>query len=411
MIGWTAILAALTAIQPVPPPASVATERIAGTAGYIETSGDDDGSWFQFTFRHQRFRLPADEREAGPTISVLQRAAELGVAIRVRYDVWAGRMDRERGVVAYPLCAISVASGASVGDERVNCPAGAAPPAESTESALSRGLALIEMRPEEARRLLGMALDDASLSANLRAVALQARIDAAEAMAETLTFASEPRDRILAAGLEDSRQWVAVNPESRLAQLATARLLIGLGGYPAAENVYRAIERRWPDQAFEVTVRIGALERQQGRYAQALRTLDEFAKREGRPGGMKFNYHRAWTLTLLNRPAEAVADLNRGLETQPDYSGAYFLRACAYGQLGRIQEALADEERGLELLSGLLEDLVPAVSDYIADARAIVASLRGLAASRRQGPTRIACERHWDRDIRSRPRSPFLPPA
>jgi tetratricopeptide (TPR) repeat protein len=411
MTGWAAVLAVLAAVQADPATESRSEARIAGAAGYVEAAGEDDGNWFRFAFSHQRFRLPADDREAAPMIQVLGAAAEREVAIRVRYDVWAGRIDRERGVVTYPLCAISVSSGASVGNENANCPAGAASSPGSTEGALARGLALIEQRPEEARRLLGVALGDATLPARLRAVALQGRTDAAEAMVELLTFGSEARDRMLFAGLEDSRRWAAADPESREAQLATARLLMGLGGYPEAERAYLAIEQRWPDQAFEVAVRIGSLQRQQGRYSQALRALDDFARREGPREGMKFRFHRAWTLTLLNRPAEAVADLDRGLETQPDYIGAYLMRACAYGQLGRIEEALADEERGLELVSGLLEDLTPTVSKLIADARAITASLRSLAASRSRAPTNIACDRHWENDIRPRQRSPLLPAA
>jgi tetratricopeptide (TPR) repeat protein len=330
------------------------------------------------------------------------------MAVQVRYDAGAGRANAAGGFVEYPLCSASIVTGPSVGDARVTCPAGAAPAPENSEGALALGLALSAAHPTEARPLLGQALGDPQLSRPLRAAALDARAEAAEAIAETLPFAGAEFDRAAADALADDRAWVGIAPEDPEPQYAVARLLAGLGGYAEAEAVYLAIGRHWPDEAFNVAVRTGALYRRQGRYAEALRALDDYAAREGPPDGMKFHYHRAWTLTLLNRPAEVVDELTRGLATQPDYTYAFFMRACAYGRLGRVDEALADQERGLALLRRVTGEAGSLVDDQLAIAVESANALRQLAAARRSAPTGVACDRLWARDIRARPRSPLL---
>jgi tetratricopeptide (TPR) repeat protein len=404
-----ALALAWIAVQAIPSPPSrpaPSSDRIASTSGYIDSAGAEDGGWFQFMFSPQRFRLPRDEGAAQPMIRVINAAMERGVALTVRYDSWAGRIDAAGGFIAYPLCGLSVATGASVGDEHANCPPTVAP-GVGTEAALARGLAIIETRPEQARQLLGEAAGDARLPTNLRAAALRGRGDAAEVLSETLPFAGDAYDRIVAAGLSDDRRWVSLATDDPEAQFATARMLGNLGGYAEAEDIYRAIGRRWPERMFDVTVRIGALYRRQGRYAEALRMLEDYATREGPQDGMKFHYHRAWTLTLLDRPAEAVADLTQGLISQPDYSSAYFMRACAYGRLGRIDEALADQERGLTLSEGY-EWQVPSMREQLAIVRATRDALQQMVRAHSHAATTVACDRLWEREIHPRARSPML---
>jgi tetratricopeptide (TPR) repeat protein len=386
-------------------------QRLFSTSGYIEHAGDENGGWFQFAYSHQRFRLPADGDAARPLIQVVVETSRRRTALRVRYDAWAGRADAAGGFVEYPLCALSVATGASVGDERINCPAPAEPPGDTTDGALARGLALAGSQPAQARLLLGRALSDQRLTGRLRAAALEARGGAAEAIAASLPFAGEAFDQAIISGLADDRAWVAIAPDDVEAHYSVARLLADLGGYAEAETIFRAIGRRWPEEAFNVAVRTGALYRRQSRYAEALRALDDFAAREGPQDGMKYHYHRAWTLTLLNRPRDAVDELGRGLTSQPDYAYAYFMRACAYGRIGRIGEALADQERGLELIAGDADLFGPYFRDQIAIARSTADALRRLAATDRSTPTAVACDRLWARDIAPRPRSSALPHA
>jgi tetratricopeptide (TPR) repeat protein len=175
--------------------------------------------------------------------------------------------------------------------------------------------------------------------------------------------------------------------------------------------IYQAIGRRWPEEAFDVAIRTGALFRRQGRYREALAALDTFVAQSGPREGMRMRYHRAWTLQLLGRPAEAVEELGRGLQGQPDYSYAFFMRSCAYARLGRLREALADQERGLELLSGLTADTGGRLAEDLGNSRALVATLRRLVASGRQLANDAPCSGFWDRDIRSRPRSALLGPG
>jgi tetratricopeptide (TPR) repeat protein len=303
-----------------------------------------------------------------------------------------------------------VANGASFGDEAANCPERPAPALPSGHAALARGMAEVTLAPEAARASLAAALAVATLDPSLRIMALQARGDAAEILSMRLPWAGTDYDRITFEGLADYRAWAAAASDDPDALYAVARLLADLGGYEEALAVYRAIGRRWPQEAFNVAIRTGALFRRQSRYADALAVLDAFVAQSGVMEGMRYRYHRAWTLELLDRPAEALAEINRGFESQPDYPYAYFIRSCANAKLGRLREALTDQERGLELLDGLARD-----SSNFDEERQVgrghVEGLRRLVAAGGNRPTDLPCQGYWQRDIRSRPRSPLLGPA
>jgi len=172
--------------------------------------------------------------------------------------------------------------------------------------------------------------------------------------------------------------------------------------------VYRAVGRRWPDRGFQVAVDSGAIYRRQGHYAEALRALDDYAASAGPQQGMRFHYHRAWTLILLNRPAEAVEDLRIGFAGQPDYPSAFFLRACAEFRLGRRGDALADERQGLELLTGWAAAGPVGIGRDLANARAAIAALEGAPAPSRGSADAAICVHPWARYTQARPRSALL---
>lgn len=398
----------LAAFQPAPAPtqASPGNDRLLQETGYIRDAGDEDGGWFRFAESRMRFRLPANPREAGTLVQLLGRASQTGVAIRVRYDVASGRPDAAGDYVEYQLCSISVGNGASFGDAAANCPPRPAPALGPGEAALVRGVAETSTAPEAARRSLATSLAVRELNPRLRAMALEARGQAAESRANAMPWAGEAFDRITFEGLTDYRGWVAAAPGDPQPLYATARLLADLGGYDEAMAIYRAIGRRWPEQAFNVAIRTGALLRRQGRFREALAALDAFVTESGIVEGMRYRYHRAWTLHLLGRPAEAVEEINRGFESQPDYPYAYFIRSCANAKLGRLQEALADQERGLELLAGFSGS--QNYEEAVRTGRAHVESLRRLVAGGGRQPTDLPCQGYWQRDIRSRTRSPLL---
>ncbi|MGQ0589056.1 MAG: hypothetical protein ACT4N8_05925 [Sphingosinicella sp.] len=275
---------------------------------------------------------------------------------------------------------------------------------------MTLGLAQVSEQPEAARRTLTDALSATpQLAPRARALAFKGRAGAAEAIADNLGGDDPAMDRMLAEALADVRRQVALMPDDAEAMFSVARLTMALGGYAEALDLYRRIGRRWPEEAFNVAVRSGALYRQQGDYERALRELDDYA-RLGDPqiNGMKFHYHRAWTLSLLGRDEEAEREINAGLETQPDYSSAYQIRACVRARLGRLDEALVDQERALELLVGIMAQPNAALRADIDRSRRAVTTLRGAINTRRPGSVTAPCEGYWDRWSHPRPRSPLL---
>ena len=276
------VLAAIAALQPAPaaPPAG-AEQRIFEASGYVFDFEAENDDWFQFGGSSQRFRLPSNERELQTYLRLLSAAQERRVALTVRYDASAGRADTEGAYVEYPLCALAAPTGASFGDETANCPPRPAPSGEAGERALALGLALATGQPAAARRRLGEAIADPRLAPSLRVLALQARGEAAETMAYALPPAGEAFDRAAFEALADYRAWVTAEPAEPRAHYATARILASLGGYQEAMAIYRAMGRRWPDEAFQLAIHTGALFRQQGRYREALAAFDAYARPSG----------------------------------------------------------------------------------------------------------------------------------
>ncbi|MBR6713110.1 MAG: tetratricopeptide repeat protein [Selenomonadaceae bacterium] len=61
-------------------------------------------------------------------------------------------------------------------------------------------------------------------------------------------------------------------------------------------------------------------------------------------------YWRAWCYDELGDNEKALADLNRLIELNPNYSsGAYNNRGIVYENLGALDKALADYNKALEL--------------------------------------------------------------
>jgi tetratricopeptide (TPR) repeat protein len=150
-----------------------------------------------------------------------------------------------------------------------------------------------------------------------------------------------------------------------------------------------------------------------GDFARALATLNEFATGEEPPFGMMFNYHRGWILNLMGRHEEALRKLDEGLETQPDYGGAFEQRACAYARLGRLEEALADHRQADELNAAFFGDalVTPAVAHDRAWARSVNAAFEAAIAAGNTGPIAAPCEGAWKHGEVKRTRSRLLPKA
>lgn len=124
--------------------------------------------------------------------------------------------------------------------------------------------------------------------------------------------------------------------------------------------------------------------------------------------GMRFHFHRGFTLLMLGRNAEAIAELDRGLETQGDYSSAYRLRSCARARLGQIEGALGDQERALELLAGAARDNPSLLGEEVAATQSMVDALRQAKMAAPRRPFEGDCVAFLDRWVRARPRSARL---
>lgn len=400
-LGLLLGMAAAAQAQAAPPP----DDRIATISGYVGT-WDEDGAWFRLVGENLRLTLPeGEERETHWQLITL--AAERGIALRIRFDASGGRLGGEGGQVVYPLCSIGTPSGARFGDEGRNCPARAIAGRGEPERLLVLGLARVQQDPQRALQLLNAALATRpELPPLARALAYNARAEIALGFSAEMPQEDGRYDTLLADALADYRRLSAVIPDRADFHLAIANTVRDLGGYAEAHRLYQEILRRWPDWADEVALRVGATHRQQGDYAAALRALDSLPE-DQRPEGMPFHYHRAWTLMLLHRDEEALAEIEQGLRYQPDYESAYALRSCLRARLGRLRPALEDQEQ-VERLLGEMAGYANWRRENIARSRALSEALRRAIDSGATGPFTAACEGIWDRWSRPRARSPLL---
>jgi tetratricopeptide (TPR) repeat protein len=404
----TGLAAALgLALSQVAPADAAVEERIVTVAETVGDWGTEPDDWFRLRGLDARLMIPrGDERETH--WFAIETVSERGIALRVRLDAGAGRLAPTGDHIVYPVCSIRIAGAPSFGDEARNCPPRAAAQNDS-ERLLAIGVVLAQERPDRARVLLSQALAATPrLTGRARALALKARAEAARWQAEDSDPDAPDHDRLMAEALADYRGLARLVPDNAGVQIAIAQALQALGGYREAHEVFRATRRRWPQEAFEVAVQHAALYRQQGDYRRALRILDDYARGgDSQATGMKFHYHRAWTLSLLGRNEEAVRHLDEGLATQPDYSAAYLLRSCVQARLGRLQQALADQRRGLALLEDD-DEAVERLRPHIERSRAAIRALEGAIAGGRAATAGETCSNLWDRWSRPRPRSPLL---
>ena len=401
---WATALAAIGSAQPGAEAAQT-SDRIFTTYGYVAEWDSEAGDWFQLAGLPIRLQIPkGPERET--YWRIVSAAVERGVALNLRFDGTRGRLGSSPLRVAYPLCSIRVGNDAAFGNEERTCPHRQSA-AEAPERMLALGMAQLVERPSAARASLSQALNSApGLPPLARALAFETRGEASEALAVDLGESDPAHDRHWADALADYRQRAALLPDEADPHFAVARALMSLGGYGEALRIYEDIGRYWPEHSFEVAVRIGALHRQQGDYERALRHLDDNAGDDG-PGGMKFHYHRGWTLSLLGRDEEAAREIDRGLEGQPDYYSAYLVRSCSRARLGQLDGALADMRRALELMSIPALEASASNRRDIERGRAVIAALERATANQ-GGPVTDPCVGFLDRWSRPRDRSPLL---
>jgi tetratricopeptide (TPR) repeat protein len=184
---------------------------------------------------------------------------------------------------------------------------------------------------------------------------------------------------------------------------------LALGDYAGAEALYGEILKKWPDEAYQVTVRRAALARLNGDYQPSLDLLNSLAADTSGDLGMKFYYHRGWTLMKLDRFDEAIADFTKGMNSQPEYAWAYILRACSYASVGQLRYAAGDFDEAAGLFEALPASKASTKLKHdIALAKSTANLLRERADTTVVTPVTGLCDDFWDGSDRSRTRSRFL---
>jgi class 3 adenylate cyclase/tetratricopeptide (TPR) repeat protein len=157
----------------------------------------------------------------------------------------------------------------------------------------------------------------------------------------------------------------------RRIRLVRADLQEVVGAYDDAEAAYRSVLDMGAD--VDAWRGLASVQRVRGRYADAMRTLDEaFADPRLRGQDLRPLWlERGWTLTSTEAMGEATAALEKGIAVRPDandaMAGALFIElARAESYAGRLDAALGHAERAL------------AVAQATADVRAETTALRVL---------------------------------
>ena len=389
-----------------PPPLSLPTNVSGGAVA------PDGTMWFSGWTEGVSFFLPPGGAIDGDSLfQALKGSSDAGRWVTVTFDPASGQFDRARGRIAYRICAVKTET-ALFGQASLACPATGAAASFGTAIAPALSLGVADSAAYRAASIseLDAALGDAGLDPVLRAIGLRAR---SEAHALAALKDHKAADTHLVAALHDATAWAALAPEDHEAWLQAAQQLIDLGAYDQAIRSYQAIAAHWADENYRAAVRIGAIYRIEGRNEDALAALDRLVATAGPQPGMKFHYHRGWTLTLLGRYDAAIRDLSEGLAAQPDYQWAYMRRACANAAIGNIKNAAADQRLGANKLAAVMSTETEPLDTELADAthaNAVADQLDALAKKGSVVPTKVACE-GYSEDAHKRRRSALLTDA
>lgn len=290
-----------------------------------------------------------DEIEA--LSAVLDAADRSNRAAVITFDAASGRVDPSAGRLVFAICTASLDEISF--NSRHHCREGARS-SRSTRWQHSLAMAVAEAEAgnfEIGRTLLDTVLAAKDLPSPARTIALQARVSALMSIGESASFASPAADQAHFAALKDSRALVALDPDNKEPAIQAALLLGYLGDDGGAAIAFREIIKRWPENTANLGVSLAVVIRQKGDFEQSLSQLNDVAANHGDELGMRYYYHRGWTLLMLDRFDEAIEAFNNGMETQADYPWAFIRRGCAEASVGRLAKASDDFDQGMMLLN------------------------------------------------------------
>jgi tetratricopeptide (TPR) repeat protein len=222
----------------------------------------------------------------------------------------------------------------------------------SAESALARGLVLLDQRQYDAAwPLLEAALERPDLQPQFRLTAVRALSTTSLAAAATAPKAQQ--DAHYARAFRWAQAWEDLDKDAVEAHTTAAESLWKLGDYDGAKAEYDLMYRRWPRERFWAAISMASIDRERGRHADSLADLDRLTADTGARQGMPVHYHRAATLMMLGRDAEAIREIDEGLVAQPGYGWAYARRACADARIRKFDQAIADQRFALEVMRAL----------------------------------------------------------
>lgn len=356
---------------------------------------------------HVRYVVPPETEEKVDELGrILRRASETGRAVTIRYLGTAGRVSRPAGTIRFPVCEIRLDELSFVPSKGCE-QAEAAPAGPEADLAYAQALAAAGGTRRAIDLLAPLSFEDAAT----RKLLLRVRAGAHAGLAAAEVPASPAADTASASALADYVALAALEPDDVEHQFAIGEMLIDLGGYGEAKTLFDHILKRWPEEEYRLFVRYGLLRRVQGDYEGALAALDELVARSGPQDGMRYHYHRGWTLSLLGRHTEAEAEYTKGFAVQADYHAAFIRRGCARASLGRLDEALADFDEARRLLTAMPDPDAPTVQSSLRDLAADRASVATKKAAG-GGPVEGMCAAEgWTSYEKPRERSALLPPS
>lgn len=329
-----------------------AQDRLFDDSGpLLDAAVASDGAMtFQFFDDQVRYRLPplAGPREA-ELVAVLDEASSAHIAVHVVYAAAGARFDPDTGRLTLPVCRLE--AGGARFEAEIGC--GEEVSAQNpSAAALARAYGYLQKLDfPKAAQILATLPEGGDASLHKFALWLRAKTE--EGWELLGPRGSEASDTHRIAALRAYRELSALEPRNVTHQFSIAFLLTSLGAYDESEKLYRDMLREWPEESFLIQLGQAGLARNQGHYAQSLEILDALGRDPISAQSARYHYRRAWSLSLLHRYDEAIADLDAGLLIQADYPSAYTRRGCARAALGRLKEAIEDFDRANELLAAL----------------------------------------------------------